>query len=357
MAICTRAIWASNGITNPFSAGFQGWGYNPPKTAVFPLATPTTSVAIGDITKNFRPGYVQQWSLSLQQQLGRYDSVEIAYVGTKGTKLAQSYDSNLPVYFAGETSSGQEQATRPYNTIGGIYTMAPIGNSSYNGLDVTYHHREKAGLGVVSAFNWSKCIDNGSQPGGTGGATLNQHQPNYFRGRCDFDENLSWRTTTSWNTSALTGENPLVRAVLGSWVLSGLLTVDVGQPFSVPTGTDRSLTGGTNVADRVAEVALYANGRLNYSAFKDNAYGTFGNSGRNSLRSKSNKDLDMALMKNIKLAERWKAVFRFEAFNVANHANYFNPDTTLDNTNTQTFGTYTYARDPRQLQAAVKISF
>jgi hypothetical protein len=65
----------------------------------------------------------------------------------------------------------------------------------------------------------------------------------------------------------------------------------------------------------------------------------------------------MALMKNIKLAERWKAVFRFEAFNVANHANYFNPDTTLDNTNTQTFGTYTYARDPRQLQAAVKISF
>ena len=350
-------VWASNGIANPFSAGFQGWGYTPPSTAVFPVATPTTSVAIGNITKNFRPGYVQQWSLSVQQQLGGYDSVEIAYVGTKGTKMAQSYDMNLPVYFAGETSTGEEQATRPYNTIGGIYTMDPIGNSSYNGIDVTYHHRQKAGLGIVSAFNWSKCIDNGSSPGSTGGATLDQYQPNYFRGRCDFDENLTWRTTATWATPSLSAQSLPVRTILGSWAASGLLTLDAGLPFTVAEGVDNSYTGLANVADRVPGVALYVNGQLNRAAFTDNAPGTFGNSGRNSFRSDANKDFDMALMKNFKLTERWALMIRFECFDLFNHANYFNPDTTYEGTTEQTFGLYTYARDPRQLQGAVKITF
>jgi len=350
-------IWDSNGIANPFAAGFQPWGFTPSKSAVFPVATPTTSAGIGAITKNFRPGYVQQWSLSLQHALTVNDSIELAYVGTKGTKLAQSYDANLPVPFAGETSAGEEQTTRPYNTIGTIGTLAPIGNSSYNGLDLTYHHRSKAGLGIVSAFNWSKCIDNGSAPAETGGATMDQYQPNYFRGLCDFDENLTWRTTATWMTPAFSGHSLPARMILGSWVASGLLTVDAGQPFSVPTGTDRSFTGLANVADRVPGVPLYVDGRLNYAAFTNNAYGTFGNSGRNSFRSKKNTDLDMALMKNFKITERWKATLRGEAFNIVNHANYFNPDTTFDNTNANTFGTYTYARDPRQLQLALKLTF
>ena len=352
-------IWGTNGTTNPFAAGFQGWGYTPPSSAVFPTPTPTFPVAanIGALAKNFTPGYVQQWSVSLQHQITNYDSVELAYVGTKGTKLAQSYDANLPVYFAGEISAGQEQATRPYNTIGSIYTMAPIGNSNYNGLDVTYKHRAKSGLGIVSAFSWSRCIDNGSTPASTGGATLDQYQPEYFRGLCDFDENLTWRTTATWMTPAFSGHGLPVRTVLGSWAVSGLLTMDAGQPFSVPDGTDRSFTGLANVADRVPGVPLYVNGRLNYYAFKDNAPGTFGDSGRNSFRSKKNADLDMALMKNFKFTERWRMMLRGEVFNLLNHPNYFNPNTTLDNTSPQTFGIYTYARDPRQLQLALKIMF
>jgi hypothetical protein len=159
-------------------------------------------------------------------------------------------------------------------------------------------------------------------------------------------------------TPALSGHGLPVRTVLGSWVVSGLLTVDAGQPFSVPTGTDRSLTGlGRDLADRVPNEPLYVNGRLNYHAFTDNALGTFGDSGRNSFRSKKNADLDMALMKNFKFTERWSMMLRGEVFNLSNHPNYFNPDTTLDNTNEETFGLYTYARDPRQFQLALKVLF
>jgi hypothetical protein len=65
----------------------------------------------------------------------------------------------------------------------------------------------------------------------------------------------------------------------------------------------------------------------------------------------------MALMKNFKFTERWRMMLRGEVFNLLNHPNYFNPNTTLDNTSPQTFGIYTYARDPRQLQLALKIMF
>jgi hypothetical protein len=355
-------IWGSNGTTNPFTNGFQGWGYTPPSTAVFPTPPVAPSgTNIGAIAKNFRPGYVQQYSLSLQHQINNYDSIEIAYVGTKGTKLAQAYDANAPVYFAGETSTGQEQATRPHPTIGSVWTMAAIGNSNYNGVDVTYKHRAKAGLGIVSAFTWSRCIDNGSTPASTGGATLDQHQPNYFRGLCDFDENLSWRTTGTWMSPALSSHGLPVRTILGSWVVSGLLTVDAGQPFSVVDGIDRSFTGlGRDLADRVPNVPVYVDGRLNRAAFTDNALGTYGGlngNGRNSFRSEKNADLDMGLMKNFKFTERWSMMFRGEVFNLTNHPNYYNLNATLNSANPANFGTYNYARDPRQFQAAVKVQF
>jgi len=50
-------------------------------------------------------------------------------------------------------------------------------------------------------------------------------------------------------------------------------------------------------------------------------------------------------------------MIRAEAFDLLNHPNYFNPDTTYEGTTQSTFGVYTYARNPRQLQGAVKVTF
>ena len=95
-------IWASNGTTNPFESGFYGWGYVAPSNTVFPV---NPGVGVSTYASNFRPGYVQQYSLSYQRGFGSNDSVETAYVGTKGTRLAQNYDLNQPVYIPG-TSTG-----------------------------------------------------------------------------------------------------------------------------------------------------------------------------------------------------------------------------------------------------------
>ena len=50
-------------------------------------------------------------------------------------------------------------------------------------------------------------------------------------------------------------------------------------------------------------------------------------------------------------------MFRAEAFNVINHPNYFGPLNAFDGANSGNFDTYQYARDPRQLQFALKLNF
>ncbi len=161
----------------------------------------------------------------------------------------------------------------------------------------------------------------------------------------------------------MTNLNPVLRQVAGSWMLSGLLTLDAGQPFSVTDDSDNSGSGlGIDYADRVSGVPVYLNGKLNPAAFQDNAKGTFGNSGRNAYRGPGNKDVDVALMKNFPVWEKLNATFRAEAFNLLNHPNFWPPvsdysDWTSNPTSTTAFGTYTTARDPRILQFSLKLNF
>ena len=140
--------------------------------------------------------------------------------------------------------------------------------------------------------------------------------------------------------------------------MSGLVIADAGQPQSVLDSSDPSLTGiGLDIADRVAGQPVFINGRVNKAAFTHPAPGTYGNSGRNSLRSPGYTDFDTAIAKDFRLtAERVNLNLRFEAFNVLNHPN-LNPTVLQYNGSASVFGIYTIARDPRILQAAAKVTF
>lgn len=353
-------IWGSNGLTNPFANGFIGFGYNPPSNIAFP-SSPAPNVA--DFASNFRPGYVQQYSLSYEIQFGSNDSLELAYVGTKGTHMPQNYDQNEPLPSA-TSSTSNEQARRPYSGLAVISTEAPIGYSNYSGAQVTYRHRVGGGFDVTSDFSWSKCIDNGSNPGSTGASVggdidIDPSNPNFSRGLCDFDQPYNWRSTLVWTAPSLRNQNVATRTLLGSWSLSGNVILDSGQPFSISTSSSDNSFTGTDLdrADYVPNQPLYVDGRLNYAAFQLNAPGTLGDTPRNGFRSAPNYEVDTALMKNFALTERYGLTFRAEAFNVINHPNYYAPFNAWDTSNAQNFDTYQFARDPRQLQFALKFTY
>jgi hypothetical protein len=360
------APWTSMGDTDPFAGGFQNASYKPPSDVSFASAA-AIGFAASAIDKNFRSAYVEQWSLSLQHAFTNYDSVELAYIGTNGVHIAQSYDANLPVYNGDAANPG---STRPYGSEGltQILTLVSNSTSNYNGLNATYRHHGKAGIDLVSAFNWSKCLDDGSQPpstSGTFGATgvgnnlvpNGAYTPGERYGRCDFDESVTFRNTVVWNTPDLKGQNRFVRTVAGSWILSGLVAADAGQPISVTDSANNSQTGlGLDLADRVPNTPAYVKGKLNYAGFSANEPGTYGNSGRNAYASPSYVDVDTAIMKMFPLGtERVHLMFRAEAFNLLNHPNFLPPAS--DYNTPANFGLVSGARDPRILQFSLKVLF
>jgi hypothetical protein len=161
-----------------------------------------------------------------------------------------------------------------------------------------------------------------------------------------------------WNSPDLKGNGTLLRAVAGSWTVSGLVVADAGQPFSITDSANNSQTGlGLDRADwNPTRAPVYVNGKLNAAAFQANAPGTYGNVQRNSLRSPSWVHIDPAVMKTFPLGtERLHLMFRAEAFNVLNHPNFLAPGSDLNSPSS--FGVISSARDPRILQFSLKLLF
>jgi hypothetical protein len=100
---------------------------------------------------------------------------------------------------------------------------------------------------------------------------------------------------------------------------------------------------------------------LNTAAFALNPQGTFGTSGRNTVRGPHYTDLDAAIVRNFRIYRETSTLqFRVEGFNIANHPNFYNPNgnsTKFDPTNTAAFGSIPNTYAPRQLQFALKYVF
>jgi hypothetical protein len=88
-----------------------------------------------------------------------------------------------------------------------------------------------------------------------------------------------------------------------------------------------------------------------------NALGTPGTSKRRFFHGPGADNYDMALAKNLAIADTKSFIFRVEAFNVFNHTQFNGPSAVDGNIGSATFGNAVSAAPPRILQAAVKFLF
>jgi hypothetical protein len=148
---------------------------------------------------------------------------------------------------------------------------------------------------------------------------------------------------------------------LEGWQINAIGSLYSGLPFTVVSGTDRSLSGiGNDYAQLVGNTARpsginQVQEYFNTAAFTQATVGTFGSIGRNSLRGPNFFDVDASVAKKFLLTERFRLQFRAEAFNIENRVNFQNPNATVSSG--VTFGRITSANDPRVLQFALKLLF
>jgi hypothetical protein len=155
--------------------------------------------------------------------------------------------------------------------------------------------------------------------------------------------------------------------VVNGWELSGIVTEQTGFPFTIYAQDDNAFSGiGNDRADLTVpniRDAVLSTGRshaqlvqqwFKTSAFTANAIGTYGNSGKNTLRGPRYFDTDLALLKDTAIRDGLSAQFRAEFYNAFNNVNFGMPDTGLTDS---AFGQLTYALSPRILQFSVKLIF
>ena len=236
---------------------------------------------------------------------------------------------------------------------------SPFQRSRYDSFQFTGTKRSSKGLTVLGTYVYSVNKDNSSSTvEGSGTYPRSSANPEIDYNYSDFDVrhrmNMSVVYDLPWKLNGAAG------AVLNDWQANMIMVARSGLPYSVLSGTDRSLTGiGRDNADQVGDITPAAGSDVlvwfNAAAFAPAALGTYGNTARNGFRGPGAFTVDMALARNFPIGPKAKLQFRIESFNPFNTTNFNNPNATY--TAGSNFGKITGAGDPRVFQLGVKFTF
>lgn len=402
----------------PFSAGYSATFDGTTATA---NALANASVATvgpdpyinGDLRAwdpNVMPAISNQYSLTIQRQIGQRDVVQIGYVGQKNTHLmvpmnyAQFRLVNgvaQPGLYLGEQATAASMANG--GTPSGIFQIpnatgdgalpaspgydaatvrgtASNGNQRYDSLQAVLQHRFDNNLSYQVSYTFSKCMtDSSGYYGSWGGQTnpANAYWQDIYNskaewGPCFYDVT---HTLTSYAVYSLPighgraigkNWNGITDSVLGGWQLSGILTLhggfalttyDWGSSNAYGNAGLGSLRGTcTGPIKYVDTPATSENGVqwFDGSTITTTPANAWGNCGVGNIRGPGMSELDMSLQKHFKLGENRDLEFRGEAINFTNTPIFNSPSTTAGDPN---IGVITSAQGARQIQFALKLTF
>jgi hypothetical protein len=293
-------------------------------TSGFPILTPITTgpFTIFATPRNFPTPYSQNWNFNIQHKLAENASLEIGYVGSKGTHLVRLFDANQP----------NENFVFPNPKFGSIDVLAPISSSVFHSLQTTFRVQGTHGWSGFATYNYSKSIDDASDgidftPGAAFPQNSNdlaaEHGPSTFDTRHRFTGAANY-DVPYWHV--------LPKALGTGWALNWIASFQSGRPIPIITSNDTTgrfyFNQRPNVVPGVNPILPHWNpftGYLNAAAFSQPAFGTFGDLGRDSVYGPGYSNLDFSVTKNTKIYERLNLQLRAEFFNIFNHPNFALP--------------------------------
>jgi Carboxypeptidase regulatory-like domain/TonB dependent receptor len=262
------------------------------------------------VSQNFRTPYFYNYNLNIEKALGNAAVLQVGYVGSAAHKLAVMESLN---------TSG---LITTYPNLGTVLQENSVGNSNYNSLQATLRIRAYHGLSSQFAFTWAHELDvmteyRGSIPFDSANLRLDY-------GSGDFDTR---RNFNAFLTYDIPGSSHGPKILTHGWQVSSVLTFHSGQPFNFNAGTQRP--GLDLIADPFAGVSHSFSKSIggtpgeqwvNPAAFAVPASGP-GNLGRNAFTGAGFADVDLSVIKNIPLTERFRIQLRADMFNVSNRIN------------------------------------
>jgi hypothetical protein len=336
---------------------------------------------------NYEAPRLQQYSLTTQYALTDSTVLQVGYVGTKGDRIVVTRNINQPTLtvnpdspsastFSGaSTAAANIQSRRRYLGFGTITQAAEIANSNYNALQVSVQQRMRHGLQFGVSYTFSKNLTNATGNGtfpGKGSIAGDAYNLRQNYGPADFD--IPHRLVMHFLWEVPYRRAGFGGAWLGGWGLSGVLTLQNGDPLTISSANSGTIYGVTSANAQLCPGSTYSDIVAHGSTqdkidhyFNANAVNClppaigngfdWGNTSHNIVRGPGEHNFDASISRTFKVPrlEHHSVQFRAEFYNLTNTPQFANPNTTVTSA---TFGSITStALNPRLVQLALKYVF
>ena len=383
----------------PPGEGFLGFLIQNPNLGPGPIAQ--FEPGPNGFPPDFHNAYIQSWNIGVQRQLPGNMVLEVAYIGTKSTRLQRQEQSNTaePLGFRSTIpdlsnnvnipndigSGGRNQFrrlvafTREQGVIvplGNVFLETSEGFANYNGGTLRFEKRRSNGITFITTYAFSKAISDSPGFGGggasTGGRIQNVLDRKAEKGLAELDHKQRFTTAFVYDLPFGQGRafgssaKGAVDRIIGGWAVEGIFTLQSGPAMTIVRAGDPGSVG-TNSALRPDLICNPNRPRGQQTVekfFKTECYVApealipgdvrYGTAGRSTAVGPGLIGTDFSIRKDTTLAERVRAEFRAEFFNAANHANFSTPNRNLGDGN---FGKVTDTADPRIIQLGLKLLF
>lgn len=346
------------------------------------------------VSPNLRNPYSEQWNLGVQRQFGSHIVGEARYVGNHGVALFQDVNTNPALNALIKAGFGNfiPSGLTPCNTAGTpgfsqgyascdrtrVVSRNNVGMSYYHGLQTRLDFQNFHGMTAGVSYTFSHSIDTSSEVFNSigGGSTLAYPQnPFNILGGERTTSGLDYPNVASvyilYDLPFFKDRGGIVGRLLGGWQVNPTYRFTSGQPYTPveartlgagtalcdPTGSFstanspcRPILGNPNAP--VDTVGAYDNnlqltnfftgapisGSAVHWILNDNnaakVLGTpFGGASRNTVRGDTINQANLAIIKDMKLTERFTVQLRGVAYNVMNRQYRGVPDPQFKNGN------------------------
>ena len=344
---------------------------------------------------HYKDPTVQQWNLTLEQDLGHSIGVRVSYTGSHGQNLEAMEDLNqVQANSVGYATAGND---RPYPSWAVIQSVTNAAMSNYNSGTAEVSRHSGKGLTFDASYTFTRDLSNagGATPSAfavAGGSFLtDRFNPRHDYGNVIYDRRHRLLATYLYDLPFGHGQRWLstvsaLNRVVGDWQLAGVTILQSGPfltPFEQtvdPANTNILTTIGQTRPDQLKNVNFYAPQRTtaqwlnpvafpyqtlatNYGTPNQLGIGRFGNAPVGGVVGPGTANFSMSLMKNFALPgvknDRTKLQIGLEAANLFNHRNYEPPNMQVDSSG---FGAITALQTaegagPRSLEISGRVTF
>jgi len=319
---------------------------------------------------NAKSPYSQLYSLSFQREIHRNWIFEVGFTGSHSLNQINQLQANpailTPAQAALVATTGSipigfptVQARRIFPQFGSRTLIATTAQARYGAGFVTLNKRLSRGLQFGIAYTHGRLISDNDESLNVGAITTGSPQiPQDFlnikaeKSLSAFDRKHRLVANFIYEVPTLgfAKDNGVLKRIFGGWQISGIVTRQSGQPFTIVTGVDSNGNGaggdrpnfnpaGQIIRDPVTGnlrtfttsgtpffVPLGSNGSpLNFSLGN-------GSLSRNTYRGPGFYNTDLSLAKRIKFDETREFILRADFLNAFNQDSYGNPVNSLNST-------------------------